>query len=47
MQFWTILPGKFREWWMHCYARGLPDMNNILLDYPVVVVRDSTAIIEE
>jgi hypothetical protein len=46
MRFWLILPRNLREWWIN-YARGLPGLDGISLEYPEAVVRDGSVMIEE
>jgi hypothetical protein len=47
MQFWLILPRNLREWWWINYARGLPKLDDISLEYPEAIVRDGSVMIEE
>jgi hypothetical protein len=37
MQLWMIMPQQLREWWIE-YARNLPGMNDVSVDYPEVMV---------
>jgi hypothetical protein len=46
MQLWMIMPQQLREWWIE-YAKNLPGMNDVSVDYPEVMVRDGTSALEE
>jgi hypothetical protein len=46
LKLWTMLPRKFRKWWLIC-AREVLNIVNVSLEHPEAATRDGAVMIEE